>query len=196
MVQSRAKLKENLFYFLLDSLNEKYPCKKTFKGYKLIAVDGSKINIPYNQDDVSTFHNGKRKTDNTQGKGYNQVHLSAAYNVLDHRFIDATIKGVREYDERLQMMQLVNRNENDKTIWIADRGYEGANLIENLKQKTKFIIRAKDINGGNGLITGLDISESEFDKNIDLIFTNYNRREYQKQKSKYKIIQNHRNLIF
>lgn len=196
MVQSRAKLKENLFYFLLDSLNQKYPYKKTFKGYKLIAVDGSKINIPYNPDDVSTFHNGKRKTDNTQGKGYNQVHLSAAYDVLNSRFIDAMIKGIRQYDERIQMMQLVGRNENDKTIWIADRGYEGANLIENLKQKTKFIIRAKDINGGNGIITGLDIPESELDKDIDLIFTNYNRKEYQKQKSKYKIIQKSQEFDF
>lgn len=196
MVQSRAKLKENLFYFLLDSLNQKYPYKKTFKGYKLIAVDGSKINIPYNPDDVSTFHNGKRKTDNTQGKGYNQVHLSAAYDVLNSRFIDAMIKGIRQYDERIQMMQLVSRNENDKTIWIADRGYEGANLIENLKQKTKFIIRAKDINGGNGIITGLDIPESELDKDIDLIFTNYNRKEYQKQKSKYKIIQKSQEFDF
>lgn len=62
MVQSRAKLKENLFYFLLDSLNQKYPYKKTFKGYKLIAVDGSKINIPYNPDDVSTFQKNRQYT--------------------------------------------------------------------------------------------------------------------------------------
>lgn len=81
-------------------------------------------------------------------------------------WIIAVVKGIRKYDERLQIMQLVNRNKKDKTILIADRGYEGADLIEHLNQKTNFIIRTKDRNNGNGLITGLNISENEFDKDI------------------------------
>lgn len=50
---------------------------KTFNGYYLLGCDGSDINVPYNPDDIETFHPEK---DNN--RGYNQLHLNALYDVF------------------------------------------------------------------------------------------------------------------
>ena len=47
---------------------------KTFKGYRLLACDGSDINIPYNPQDKESFHQNAGK------KGYNQLHLNAFFD--------------------------------------------------------------------------------------------------------------------
>lgn len=197
IVQSRAKIKPELFRFIFDEFNYKHPTLNTYRGYHLIAVDGSKINIPYNPKDTPSFHHGKPKDDGTYGKGYNQLHLSTAYDILNDRYLDAIIKDILDYDERKAMLDMVNRYNGKQAIFIADRGYEGANLIENLNRKTKFVVRVKDIlSSGNSILKNFNLPDEEFDLDINFTFTNYNRKQYQLQNTKYKIIQKWQSFDF
>ncbi|NBL00038.1 MAG: IS4 family transposase [Erysipelotrichia bacterium] len=197
IVQSRDKMKPALFRFVFDELNRRNPISNVFKGYHLIAVDGSKLNIPYNPKDTSSFHRGKPKADGTYGKGYNQLHLSTAYDILNDRYLDALIKDILDYDERKAMLDMVKRYNGKQAIFIADRGYEGANLIENLKQMTKFVIRVKDIHSsGNSILKNSNLPDEEFDLDVHFTFTNYNRKEYQLQKEKYKITHKQQSFDF
>lgn len=196
IVQSRAKIKPELFQYIFDTFNHRYACTSTYQGYRIIAVDGTKVNIAFNSKDPSSTHHGKPKADGNSGKGYNQVHMSAAYDVLNDRFIDSITKDIHAYDERREMIQLVDHYDGEKAIWMADRGYEGANIFEVLNKKVKYLIRSKDIDCGNGLTTGLNLPEGEFDIDVKLTFTNLNRKQYQLQKSRYKIIQKSQTFDF
>lgn len=190
VVQSRSKIKPALFRFIFDQFNQKYPCNNTYKVYQLIAVDGSKSIIPYNSKDRSSVHLGKSKANGETGKGYNQVHLSTSFDILNNRYLDCIIKDITLYNEILEINELVERYSGPPAIFIADRGYESSNLIEYLRKKTKFILRVKDIDScTTGLMKGLIFPNDEFDVDYRLIFTNHNRKEYQQQKSLYKIIQ-------
>ena len=56
-VQQRQKLKSSAFRFLFDLFNEKTysPKKRLFKGYRLLAVDGSSIPISHDPSDKDTY---------------------------------------------------------------------------------------------------------------------------------------------
>ena len=43
-------------------------------------------------------------------------------------------------------MEMADRCDGKQAIFIVDRGFEGANLFECLKRKTKFLVRVKDVN--------------------------------------------------
>ena len=51
--------------------------KNLFKGYRLIACDGSDINIAHNPDDKESYFT------NGNARGLNQLHLNAIYDLLD-----------------------------------------------------------------------------------------------------------------
>lgn len=76
-VQSIAKIKAKTFKELLDLINNAYPCKKTYKGYRLIACDGSDISIFPNPNDTDTFIKSGHKT----YRGHNRMHISPFYYV-------------------------------------------------------------------------------------------------------------------
>lgn len=197
LVQSRAKIKPDLFRHLFFSFNDFFLCDKTFKSYRLFAIDGSKLNIPYNPKDLPSLHKGKPKADGSYGKGYNQFHMTTSYDILNFCYTDAVIKDITLYNEPKAAAEIVSNHKGDPAIFIFDRGFEGANLFEFLNLNTKFVARVKDIGRKNGLMKGLVFpSNDEFDIDVNLTFTNYNRKEYQTQKHKYKIIQKYQEFAY
>ncbi len=54
-IRSRAKIKEEAFIELMKMMNKAYPCEKTYKGYRLLAVDGSQLPVFTDQDDYDTY---------------------------------------------------------------------------------------------------------------------------------------------
>ena len=95
LVQQRSKLKEEAFCHLLSAMNQAFPFRKTFKGYHLLACDGSDINIPPLKDDDET-----RVPSNTPGVVYHQMHLNTLYDILEDRFADILIQPRACIDER------------------------------------------------------------------------------------------------
>ena len=192
-IRSRAKIKEEAFKELLKMVNETYPCDKTCKGYRLLAVDGSEINISYDPGDFNTY----RSQSSTRGS--NQFHINALYDILNHRYLDNIIQPIKKMNEKEAMWTLAERYEDDKAIFIADRGYESFNNFEYLKKTGhKFLIRVKDINSGTSLLKSFRSlpKKGEFDEDVHIVFTNRQTNEIRAHPEKYKIIMTNQTFDF
>ena len=55
MIQRRSKIKPSAFLHLFYRFTRKIPLLKTFRGFRLIACDGSRLNLPYNPSDQDTY---------------------------------------------------------------------------------------------------------------------------------------------
>lgn len=170
--QQRAKVSSEAFKFLFRIFTDllmKLDAPKTFKGYRLLACDGSDVNIPYNPSDLETYHQ------NADKKGYNQLHLNAFFDILNGIYVDCTLEPDRKRHERAAFNVMVDRCKPDvPAIIMADRGYEGYNVFAHLIQSgQKFIIRLKD-DGSNGILSTYDFpydSNGVFDCDIETILT-------------------------
>ena len=81
MIQRRNQVKKEAFQELFYQFNKTISCNKTFHGYRLIACDGTRLNLPYNHADHNTL------VDNIDGrKGFNQTHLNSLYDILNDIF--------------------------------------------------------------------------------------------------------------
>ena len=186
-VQQRSKLAPETLPALFDLFVQKTKPMKLYKGFRLLAADGSDIQIPHNPEHTASLYPG------TNGKSpYNILHLDAVYDLLQHTYQDASVVGDREANERSALCCMVDRSAIEKAILMADRGYEGFNLMAHIQEKNwKYLIRVKDI-GQGGIAAGLTLPETEeFDVLIDLSLTTKGSNEMKelfKQKNQYRCI--------
>lgn len=87
-VESRAKIKDEAFKYLLNYMNKAYPCDKTYKGYRLLAVDGSELTIPLDLLDNETI-----KYNGTNNKNTGICVINALYDILNNRYLDFVYQG-------------------------------------------------------------------------------------------------------
>ena len=80
-VQSRKKLSWMDFEKILDVFNSYHPDAKTYKGYRILAVDGTAVNMPRNPKSDSYMCN------KGVPKGYNQLHVTPLYDVLNKTYV-------------------------------------------------------------------------------------------------------------
>ena len=198
IVQSRNKIKPELFDHIFNLFNKAYPCNKNFNGYRLLAIDGSDLPIHFDLDDPLSIHKGKLKNDGEIGKACSMLHLNAMYDITNNRFIDYIVQKRTEADERSALLEMARRYDGDKAIFIADRGYEQTNLFEllNLLSPNKYLIRIKDITSVSSLFKKHELPDSEFDIDINITFTNYKKAIYARNPKKYKIIQSFQQFDF
>lgn len=100
--QRRAQVNSSAFEYLFNTFTEHYQSlsDKLFKGYRIIACDGSDINIAHNPADSETyFKSGK-------SKGFNQLHLNAMYDLLNKTYT------VSRAEQRMNIKPFV--------IWLTD----------------------------------------------------------------------------
>lgn len=168
--QRRAQIRVEAFQTLFETFTAQYSKSPSlFKGYRLIACDGSDINIAYNPNDKDSYFN------NGNAKGFNQLHLNAMYDLMDKVYTDIVIQPGRLENENRAFCDMVDRyNGKTKTIFIVDRGYEAYNNIAHVQEKGAFyLFRCKDINS-NGILSGLKHKlpgNEQFDCNISMILT-------------------------
>ncbi len=167
-VQQRAKIGPDMFPALLELFIQKTDMDQRYKGLRLLAADGSDILIPANPHDLDSYFIG---TD-TQ-KHYNLLHLDAMYDLLQHTYVDAELLGKRKANERNSLCSMVDLSEIKKALLIADRGYEGYNVMAHIQEKGWFfLIRVQDVANSNGIAAGLDLPDTdEFDFFVDLSLT-------------------------
>lgn len=55
LIQQRNKLNPEALLYLLKDFISKYDANKKFKGHRLLAVNGSKVNIPINPEDKEFY---------------------------------------------------------------------------------------------------------------------------------------------
>lgn len=183
-VQARAKVLPEAFEELLHLFNKAYPCTETYKGYRLIGVDGSDLNIPYDPLDKETLHNN-----GPDAKSSNMYHINAAYDILNNRYVDLIIQGAAHKYEQKAMWTMADRFPEKKTIFIADRNYPTWNNMEHICRSGKFfLIRTQDINSKSGLLKRFNLPDSEFDMDIQTTLTTKQTKEIKAHPEKYRFL--------
>lgn len=112
---------------------------KTFHGFVLAAIDGSRINLP-DSDELKSVYGEQI----TSGSGQNQALASCAFDVLNEFYLDALLMPCKSSERELAKQHIENIKTYGfkKTLYIFDRGYPSADLIkEILRQKSSFLFR-------------------------------------------------------
>ena len=187
--QQRAKLSPETFWFLFHQFNTFFPFKNNYKGYRLLACDGSDLGIFHNPNpkDADTYYKAR-----TAEKGYNQLHLNVLYDLCEKRYTDILIQPMRKRNESQALTQMVDIYQGQKkTIFIADRGYETYNIFAHIQEKEMFyLIRVKDGTGGSMTESFKLPDKEEFDHHMHLILTRKYTKEVMAHPELYKRLAN------
>lgn len=182
LIQQRSKIKYEAFEWLLKEFNKATIQNKTYKGYRLLAIDGSSLLISYDKNDNKTFVNQGDK------KGYNLLHINAMYDLLENTYENIIIQNAINLNENVAFNNIVDNYKGEKAIYIADRGYESYNSFAHvIESNQKFLIRVKDINS-NGILSGLNLKNEEFDLVFNQKLTLKQTNEVKNNSSKYKFV--------
>ena len=162
--QRRAQISPETFRDVFQRFNTSCEDSGNFRGYRLLAVDGTSINIPRNPNAPSFVQN------ESAPNGYNQLHLNPLYDLCNKTFCDAHIQPEPQKDEIGALIEMLKRNHfSKKTIVIADRGYESYNIMAHLieKSNTDFLIRIKQNRSSMREVARLPM----FELDCDIAFT-------------------------
>ena len=175
-IQQRQKINEFAFPSLFDIFIRMTDKDRLYKGYRLLAADGSDIQIPTNPKHEDSYFSGA----NGQAP-YSLLHLDAVYDLLQHTYVDVAVCGRRDWNEKGVFCNMVDRSNIAKALVIADRGYESYNLMAHVQDKSwKYLIRIKDIHS-SGIACGLDLPDRDvFDVAIELNLTTRQTKEVKK----------------
>lgn len=166
--QQRKKFNDKLYPQLLKEFNKATPFAKTFKGFHLVAVDGSDINLPTDKNDT-IYRVKQARSDNY----YYQMHLNALYDICENRYVSVVIQPRPNMNENAAFCQLVSDYDMPQnTIFMADRGYITFNTIAHLiKNNCYFLIRAKAPNCPGSFTKNLMEADTFVDKTVLLGLT-------------------------
>lgn len=184
-VQQRNKILPSAVEFLFHEFTQSYTNIKDYRGYRLLAIDGSDLHIATDSADTDTYFQSQPNT-----KGYNLLHLNAAYDLCNRIYVDAIVQPRRLCNEGRALAAMVDRSPIEgKTIAIADRGYESYNNFAHLERKGwNYVIRVKDLDS-NGILSGLRLpSGGEFDQDVHLTLTKKQTKEVKAHPELYKFV--------
>ena len=195
-VQQRGKIHPSAFSSLFDLFVRKTNKDQCYRGLHLLAADGSNIQIPNNSNDSDSYFPAREGQ-----SAYNLLRLDAMYDLLRHTYTDAVLLGQRKANERSSLCDMVDRSPFNNVLVIADRGYEGFNLMAHIQEKGWcFLIRIQDVTNSRGIANGLDLpNTNEFDFFVDLSLTTKQTNDVMKlaqKKNEYKILKNGRDFDF
>lgn len=193
LCQQRAKIKLDAFYHLLHGLNASFK-GALYKGYSLIACDGSTLCLPFAQGDEDYSCCRKREGQ----KDYFQMHLNALYDLASRRYLDVVMGPRKGNDEKKAFLQMLGRGSFPKeTIFVMDRGYEGYGVLGSIyRMGMSFVLRAKDGSTG-GIVKGFRLrQEGGYDKSFTRIFTTRRNKAVLSQPDIYHTIHWGRGLSF
>lgn len=184
-IQQRDKILPLALEHLFKTFTYSFDNYKTFKGYRLLAADGSKLNIAHDPNDSLTYIKCQ-----SNARGFNVLHLNALFDLCNKVYIDANIQPIRGLNENKALTDMVDKSTLfSDVIVIADRGYESYNTFAHIQEKGwKYVIRVKDINS-KGIVSSLRLPSCEtFDTRIDLKLTRRNTKEIKANPQIYKFM--------
>jgi hypothetical protein len=165
-VQARDKITVEGFSALFEKFMSFGLDIKLYKGYQLLAHDGSDISVPTDPKHPTTI-NGNQHSD------FSLLHLNAFFDVLSKQYIDIDYQHKRKSDERQSLCEMIDTMTfKNPSIIIADRGYESYNVYEHIRLAgQKFVIRAKDIES-NGFLNNTTLpGTATFDTKVSIKLT-------------------------
>jgi len=167
--QQRKKILPEALEFLFQEFNKAFAQYQTYRGYCLLACDGSDLNIARNPSDQENYFQS-----NPGEKGFNQLHLNALYDLCNRRYTDAVIQPGRKNNECRALADMIDRcDAGHKTIFIADRGYESYNIFAHAEQRDMYyLVRVKDIGSRTSMTASFPLPQTEeFDTDVHLTLT-------------------------
>jgi hypothetical protein len=104
-VQQRHKILPSAVEFLFHEFTQSYTDIKYYRGYRLLAVGGSDLHIATDSADTDTYFQSQPNT-----KGYNLLHLNAAYDLCNRLYVDAIVQPRRLCNEGRALADMVDRS--------------------------------------------------------------------------------------
>ena len=165
LVQQRSKILPEALEYLFHKFTDDCHKPKLYRGYRLLAVDGSDLQFTPDPNDPLCYFPGV----NGQ-KPYSFLHLNAFYDLNSNLYLDALVQKKREANENAALVSMVDRSEiQEPVILTADRGYESYNTLEHIVRKGwKYLIRLRE---SKGIISSLSLPDGEFDMPVQLFLT-------------------------
>lgn len=171
VTQRRAQIDPAVFRATFDNFNATCEDTELFRGYCLLAVDGTTINLPRNPAAPSfVCHDGIPN-------GVNQLHVTTMFNLLSRTYCDLVIQPEPKQDEIGALITMLERNSFDqKTLIICDRGLESYNLIAHMQHRpgVDFLIRVKQNKSAMREVAKLPMLELDCDISFTITTTQTN----------------------
>ena len=173
-IQQRQKISPEAFRAVFDEFTKKIAPVENFRGYRLLACDGTSVNLPRNPADTSTSVHAK-----PTAESYNMLHINAMYDLMNGIYTDYTIDLGMNIAESAALVQMASKLKHpEKTILTADRGYGYLSTICKLTElRLNFVLRAKDILSNN-FLASLGLPNEEFDLDFSKILTFHRYKKY------------------
>ena len=153
--QQRDKILPEAFEFLFREFAGVRNDTALYRGYRLLAADGSDLAIAPDPSDFDSYYpraNGQ--------KHYSLLHLNALYDLRQKTYVDALVQKSRKANEQRALCDMVDRSDIRNAILLADRGYEGYNTLAHVQEKGwRFLFRIKD--SACGIAAGLSLPDSD-----------------------------------
>ena len=185
-VQQRAKLLPEALEYIFRKFSAMFHGYRLYRGYRLLAMDGSDVQIPTDPTDAETFFPGSRGQ-----KPFNITKIAAFYDLLNHTYSDALVKGKVMANENKLLVEMVKRSEiEEPVILTADRNFECWDTLAQLQNKGwNYVIRVKE---SKGFIAGLNVpGAEEFDLPVELALTRKQTKAFKelcKDRNRYRYI--------
>lgn len=142
-VQARKKINPEVFKKLSHTLLKEFysdnePAIKRWQGFRLLAIDGSRIALPITDELKSLYGLSKNQTDTTLV----QARCSVMYDVENKYVLDGILAPLKQGERDLALKHLEYCQPND--LLIYDRGYPSYDFIYNHGvRKLDYLIRVK-----------------------------------------------------
>lgn len=130
--KARDKVKFSAFRELLKQTQKLVPATAVFKGYRVIAVDGIKGELPNTPEIMKKYKPSKTAL-------YPMFHAVASFDVLNCKFIDAEFE-MSPTDERKAAIKLIDNHLPQNDIFLFDRGFPSIALIQKLEEKQLYFV--------------------------------------------------------
>lgn len=128
-----------IFKLTVEDCYSQYDCQY-FEGYRLLAVDGSRLNLPFHAESAEVF--GIQKSSGDQIFAL----ASCLYDVLNGIIVDAAIAPYIASERDLAAEHIRNVQKiNHPDLVLFDRGYPSSELIQLLEKGSfKYLMRCSE----------------------------------------------------
>ncbi len=171
--QSRMKLSHNAFIELNDGIIGEFYTDNVFnlwKGFRLLAVDGSRLQLPSSLEIIENFGFAK----NNHLTITPMAQASSCFDVLNNMIINSEIDRYETSEYKLALKHLEKCNMKD--LLIYDRGYSGIwFMFYHVLKKKDFVIRMQR----NSIIEVQNFFNSDKDSEIIEITELHSKSEEQ-----------------
>lgn len=148
-VQQRKKLLPKALEALFHGFTSQLYPEKKYRGYRLLAVDGSSLkSAAYPQDPLSYLPGTDRQ------HGWNKHHINALFDLENGIYTDVVVQKEHEKNENKALCEMAGRSSvSGPAIVLADRNYSSLNNLAHLENRGwNYVVRLKE--RGSVLVCG------------------------------------------